>query len=470
MQSGYHVVLFAANKILCIFLLFLTISDTHAFTVPLRQTPPRPALTRQHAAEVAAASLLAGSLAGAIGVGVAHPLDTLNIKTQVLQAATSLKKLNAQKAHTISVIYDQGENAVDSLSFLQQERIETKNSSAAINPVLRSFSTALQATASAVTPNSRFPSRSSRMNNYQQLLSPLTTPGGDRTFSTDKADGVSSDLYLVGIEENGRVNTWNVMRQVYENEGIAGFLGGIRIMMLGQALVKACSFTVNSLVLNWEVAHASSQTDSPTTAMFLIAAASAGFASSFIVNPVERVKILLQAASDGNSHSEAECIQQVLKSEGWSGFLGRGLGTTMLREIPSDAIYFSVYGLLMQAVGGGVGGTEESMLLAPWLASLLFGAASGVASWIPVYPVDLVKTLQQNTNGDTSGDDGPSTTARDSWQVVQDLYASGGVGAFYEGIAPKLLRAAVFHAVTFWVYDAIMPTIESIMSSVHLPW
>ncbi len=64
--------------------------------------------------------------------------------------------------------------------------------------------------------------------------------------------------------------------------------------------------------------------------------------------------------------------------------------------------------------------------------------------------------------------EGSSAAARDTWQVMQDLYAAGGVGAFYDGITPKLLRAAVFHAVTFWVYDTILPSIASAMSIVHV--
>lgn len=462
MKVTDNVTLPTSHKVLCVCLILLVIRSTHSFTPSFRPTNSRRALTRQHAVEVAAASLLAGSLAGAIGVGVAHPLDTLNIKTQVLQAATSLKNLKAKRKRTIAVVDDTRENGSDNMySFYQiMEGIQTMNSSAAIDPVRRSFSTSLQATASFTqSPNRQM----------QRRLSPLTAPGGDKIISTFQDDGVrfSPDE----LEGRDRVETWQVMKHVYENEGMAGFLGGIRIMMVGQGLVKACSFTVNTVVLNWEVTHASTQTgSSPTTVMFLIAAASAGFASSFIVNPVERVKVMLQAASssDRKSESEVECIQRVLKSEGWSGFLGRGLGTTMLREIPSDAIYFSVYGLLMQAIGGGIGGTDETMILAPWLASLLFGAASGVASWIPVYPVDYIKTLVQNTNGSGASED--ASPARDTWQVVQDLYASGGVGAFYDGITPKLLRAAVFHAVTFWVYDTILPNIESALAFVHLPF
>jgi Mitochondrial carrier protein len=56
-----------------------------------------------------------------------------------------------------------------------------------------------------------------------------------------------------------------------------------------------------------------------------------------------------------------------------------------------------------------------------------------------------VKTIVQNTEGDEI----PSI------QVVKELYESGGIGAFFDGLTPKMLRAAVNHAITFWVYDLV---------------
>jgi hypothetical protein len=72
---------------------------------------------------------------------------------------------------------------------------------------------------------------------------------------------------------------------------------------------------------------------------------------------------------------------------------------------------------------------------------------SGCACWIPVYPIDVIKTLVQNTEG------GDSSSAID---VAIQLYKDEGVGAFFNGLTPKMLRASVNHAVTFWVYDLMM--------------
>jgi solute carrier family 25 carnitine/acylcarnitine transporter 20/29 len=69
-------------------------------------------------------------------------------------------------------------------------------------------------------------------------------------------------------------------------------------------------------------------------------------------------------------------------------------------------------------------------------------------AWLPVYPIDVVKTLMQNTAGDNEEES--------AWEVMREVYAQGGVGAFFDGITPKLIRAAVNHAITFTIYDMIM--------------
>ncbi len=43
-----------------------------------------------------------------------------------------------------------------------------------------------------------------------------------------------------------------------------------------------------------------------------------------------------------------------------------------------------------------------------------------------------------------------------SWQVGAKLYRAGGLRAFFDGLELKLARAAVKHAVTFWVYKVLM--------------
>ncbi|KAL3800408.1 hypothetical protein ACHAW5_009086 [Stephanodiscus triporus] len=156
----------------------------------------------------------------------------------------------------------------------------------------------------------------------------------------------------------------------------------------------------------------------------------------------ERIKVMMQAQQNSQYANELECIKAVLDSEGWAGLFSRGLGPTLAREVPSYAIYFVVYRVLMS--------TDIAEAMGS-VAPLVCGAMSGCACWIPVYPIDVVKTLVQNTEG--GGDANNKGSAVD---VAIQLYRDEGIGAFFNGLTPKMLRASVNHAVTFWVYDLVM--------------
>ena len=80
------------------------------------------------------------------------------------------------------------------------------------------------------------------------------------------------------------------------------------------------------------------------------------------------------------------------------------------------------------------------------LIPLIGGAAAGAASWVPVYPIDVVKTAVQSETG-AAGD------GAGALDVARALYRQGGVGVFWDGISPKLARAVVNHAVTFLVFE-----------------
>jgi solute carrier family 25 carnitine/acylcarnitine transporter 20/29 len=177
----------------------------------------------------------------------------------------------------------------------------------------------------------------------------------------------------------------------------------------------------------------------PGVAALLIAACFSGFVTSFLVTPIERIKVLLQ--SSNAYKNEIDCFQKVIEVEGVIGIFTRGLGPTLAREIPSYGIYFLIYGLLMQLPLATQLGT---------LAPLIFGAVTGCASWIPVYPIDVVKTLVQASDGSQNVS---------ALEITKQLYNDRGIRGFFDGLTPKMLRAAVNHSVTFYIYDMIYHTL-----------
>ena len=383
MRSKWHLLLVA-----------LSISSVYAFTSTKRYRPFRPSkqssTTSLSVIGTGAASLLAGSIGGAIGVGVAYPLDTLKTKAQVYSQQNTQQQRQMQEQEQVELFANTQENNTN------DEAVQIISESGVVCSI--------------------------------------------------------DDCYKIESPEDDLIS---LVKLILEEEGIAGFFGGVKAMMIGQALIKSVAFSANEQALeslkdfDWDtiglgsVVGATPEQNALISSSFLaliLAASFSGFVTSFLVTPVERVKVMMQAQSTNSLYSnEIECIQAVLQNEGFLGLFSRGLGPTLAREVPSYAIYFVVYGLLIHT------SVAENYL--GGAAPLVCGAMSGCACWIPVYPIDVIKTLVQNTEG------GDSSSAFD---IAIDLYKNEGIGAFFNGLTPKMLRASVNHAVTFWVYDFMM--------------
>ena len=407
------------NILLLLVLIALSLTSSQAWVLPRhnnnpssrRTTSSYDSNTQLGALPAAAASLLAGSIAGSIGVGVAYPLDTIKTKAQVLATATSSHHHQdtppsrpCTRTRTWSRHHRQGSKGVSAST-----RSSVVTAAAATVPA-----TTVTATPSIVSVSA----------GGVAVASPVVT--------TNIAASASASATTVHLTNDSDNNSMTAVAQQY--------FGGVYTAMAGQAIIKAIVFAVNAAVLGYCQDHAILQEQH--ILQLLTAAATAGLVTSFFAAPVDRIKILMQAAGQKQyAGKEDAAIQAVLKTEGWKGLLGRGLACTIVREVPAYSLYFTVYGALQAW-------TVVTEHLGPSLAPLVYGATAGCACWIPIYPIDVIKTVIQNSEG---GDEEKSP-----WRVATELYESKGLTVFWDGIAPRLLRQAVNHSVTFSVYDALM--------------
>ena len=224
--------------------------------------------------------------------------------------------------------------------------------------------------------------------------------------------------------------------ETVREEGIEGFYGGVSSTMLGQAAIKGVVF----FVYEWAKAACAPTALGDGSLALILSACLSGAVGSLVGTPVERIKCIMQATEAGTYAGPLACTQALLRSDGVEGLLFRGLGATLLREIPAYGFYFVSYDVAKDWLLDGA-------LVAPSLVPLLGGAVAGAMAWIPVYPVDVIKTNIQVQDG-ASGDAGFVGTARLLWE-------DGGPMAFWDGLNPKLARAVVNHAVTFYVFDFV---------------
>ncbi|KAM9221941.1 mitochondrial glutamate carrier 1 isoform 2-T2 [Dugong dugon] len=209
----------------------------------------------------------------------------------------------------------------------------------------------------------------------------------------------------------------------------------------------------------------------------MLAGCGAGTCQVIVTTPMEMLKIQLQDAgriaaqkklldaqaqlsAQGGAQPMAEApavprptatqlTRDLLRSRGIAG-LYKGLGATLLRDVPFSIVYFPLFANLNQL------GQPASGEKSPFYVSFLAGCVAGSAAAVAVNPCDVVKTrlqsLQRGVHEDTySGfldcarkilrHEGPSAFLKGAYcraLVIAPLFGIAQV-VYFLGIAESLL-------------------------------
>ena len=176
----------------------------------------------------------------------------------------------------------------------------------------------------------------------------------------------------------------------------------------------------------------------------------AGFFQSFILSPVELVKLRMQMQGIGkwevfiecNGHHSSpgahrhynnllDCCTKVYRTEKLRGIY-RGFGTTVLRDVMGFAIYFGLFDYLCQYQARRKGISIDELSI---LNLIMIGGTSGLLSWIPNYPLDVIKTRIQA--------DGMEGNSKYSGIIdcCKKAYRNDGMATFFKGMNSTLIRA-----------------------------
>jgi solute carrier family 25 citrate transporter 1 len=143
-------------------------------------------------------------------------------------------------------------------------------------------------------------------------------------------------------------------------------------------------------------------------------------------------------------HSERgflEGIRYVIQREGWRGVYG-GAIPTVLRSSANCGIRFSVFHKYRDWMKHK-NGERTSLSVANAVAG---GVIAGTVSVIATTPIDVVKTRSQALC------DGNLLSIREH---ITQIYKVGGIGGFYHGVIPRLLRVAPGQGIVFSVYHML---------------
>ncbi|KAH7064830.1 mitochondrial carrier domain-containing protein [Macrophomina phaseolina] len=236
----------------------------------------------------------------------------------------------------------------------------------------------------------------------------------------------------------------DVVRRTIAREGLArGLYAGVSAPLVGVTPMFAVSFwgydVGKQLVSSVSTVHNNQFSVAQTSA--------AGFFSAIpmtlITAPFERVKVLLQiqgqkqlAPGEKPKYSGGLDVVRQLYKEGGVRSVFRGSAMTLARDGPGSAAYFATYEIIKRRLTPkNADGTPGELSLTAVMAA---GGAAGVAMWIPVFPVDTIKSRVQSAEGN------PTIAG-----TIREIHARGGFKAFFPGLGPALARAVPANAATF---------------------
>ncbi|KAK3398326.1 mitochondrial carrier domain-containing protein [Sordaria brevicollis] len=239
----------------------------------------------------------------------------------------------------------------------------------------------------------------------------------------------------------------DVVKKSIAKDGLRrGLYAGVSAPLVGVTPMFAVSFW--GYDLGKQIVRATSTV--PADGNLSIAQVSAaGFFSAIpmtaITAPFERVKVILQvqgqqklAPGEKPKYSGGMDVVRQLYKEGGVRSVFRGSVATLARDGPGSAAYFAAYEYIKKALTPKDPVTGEASGKLSLGAITVAGAGAGVAMWIPVFPIDTVKSRLQTAEGNVT-----------IGGVVKQLYRAGGYKAFFPGFAPALARAVPANAATF---------------------
>lgn len=238
----------------------------------------------------------------------------------------------------------------------------------------------------------------------------------------------------------------DVVRKSIARDGLKrGLYAGVSAPLVGVTPMFAVSFW--GYDLGKQIVSASS-TVAPN-GLSIAQISTAGFLSAVpmtaITAPFERVKVILQvqgqkqlAPGEKPKYNGGVDVVRQLYAQGGLRSVFRGSVATLARDGPGSAAYFAAYEYIKRILSPKDPVTGKPTGELSLSAVTCAGAAAGVAMWIPVFPVDTVKSRLQTAEGNVT-----------LGGVIRDLYGKGGYKAFFPGFGPALARAVPANAATF---------------------
>ena len=235
-----------------------------------------------------------------------------------------------------------------------------------------------------------------------------------------------------------------MIMKMIKKEGIFSFYKGVISPMFSMPMFKSVIFSTYKMTLiklEEERILMGYRDLQVTIAGFL-----SGFFNSFVCGPKDlfKTKFQVQTASKNKMYnSYIDVMRKIYRISGPRALL-QGTACTMFRDGISYPVHFVYYEKLLRYFGNGDRDNINFF-------ELFFAAgASGMLSWVVVFPFDVVKTRVQAINLTSK------VKVFNNFQIYREMkkiYRGHGIQGLYHGMSIYIIRGFFGNGVAFTVWD-----------------
>ncbi|KAH0454060.1 hypothetical protein IEQ34_018384 [Dendrobium chrysotoxum] len=242
-----------------------------------------------------------------------------------------------------------------------------------------------------------------------------------------------------------------LFRSILRSEGPAAFYRGMAAPLASVAFQNAMVFQVYAVLSR--ACDPDKKNEPPSYKSVALGGFGTGALQSFLLSPVELVKIRLQLQtlnhhhhSRGESEGPLTIAKRILQTEGLHGIY-RGFSITILRDAPAHAVYFWSYEYAREHMHPGCRKRADES----FGTMLIAGGLAGVASWVCCYPLDVVKSRLQAQSQPRGSQ--PPPRYNGIIDCFQKSVREEGYSVLWRGLGTAITRAFVVNGAIFSAYE-----------------
>lgn len=236
--------------------------------------------------------------------------------------------------------------------------------------------------------------------------------------------------------------TMDAFVKIARNEGLPSLWSGLPPTLVMAIPATVIYFTLYDHIRETLIKQ-TTKTEQPIW-ISLVSGAGARVFAATTISPLEMIRTKMQ--SERMSYNQiGNALVDLVKKNGWLS-LWRGLGPTLLRDVPFSSLYWANYEMLKQKFNQ----KEPTVAF-----SFVSGAAAGTVSAVLTLPFDVVKTHRQTELGEqqmkASFQQSKSRTS--TFSILNKIYNQHGVKGLFAGIVPRIIKVAPACAIMITSYE-----------------